>query len=448
MFDRFVIFRRAPILALLGFSVFLAACGGGGSSGPEGPGTGTVALLLTDLPTDDLKAINFDVVEATLIGDQGQQTIYNGNTRVNLLDLENYSQPIALGEVAAGTYTKLRLQIENFQIIDKQGDAHYPRPPANGRIDLLEPGGIEVIPGRTLVAHVDMDADKSIHAVQTGNGKYRVRPVVRVEFKLGGLPNELVRIEGRVDDIDTETGALVLCAMTNMDACVEVTLADDASVFDVDGTPIDPATDATFELGDPLVVIGTYIDMDGDGIPGVEAIIVEKGDARQIKGIVTAAPEGDSLFLLIDSDGVEITVELQTGFTKIFGPDGAELDSSALQVGQGIEVEGVFDFGGDPEVLRAALIVLDADDELQLLSGTIADPIDDPGFVLTTTGGDICVQLIDEGVITLIKSDGSGIQEGTFSDLVAGQPADAYGVLSADGVEGCFQASEVVVTTP
>ncbi len=447
MSDTTIYYRIRTTLALLAFAGVLAACGGGSDASDTAPlpSTGTVALLLTDMPTDDIKEINFDVVEATLIGDQGQQTIYNGNTRVNLLDLENYSQPIALGEVAAGTYTKLRLQIENFQIIDKQGDAHYPRPPANGRIDLLEPGGIEVIPGRTLVAHVDMDADKSIHAVQTGNGKYRVRPVVRVEFKLGGLPNELVRIEGRVDDIDTETGALVLCAMTNMDACVEVTLADDARVFDVDGTPIDPATDATFEVGDPLVVIGAYIDVDGDGIPGVEAIIVEKGDARQIKGIVTAAPEGDSLFLLIDSDGVEITVELQTGFTKIFGPDGAELDSSALQVGQGLEVEGVF---GDPEVFRAALIVLDSGDELQLLSGTIADPIDNPGFVLTTTGGDICVQLIDEGVITLVKSDGSGIMEGTFSDLVAGRPADAYGVLSTDGVEGCFQASEVVVTTP
>ena len=112
----------------------------------------------------------------------GVATVTIDHPPINLLDLENYSVPIAQGEVTAGTYTKLRLQIENFEIVDKDGEKHYPRPPANGRIDLLEPGGIEVVPGRVLVAHVDMDANKSIHLVQTGNGKYRLRPVVRVDF--------------------------------------------------------------------------------------------------------------------------------------------------------------------------------------------------------------------------------------------------------------------------
>lgn len=446
MSDTNTFFQIRAALALLAATMMLAACGGGSSDPEPLPPTGTVALMLTDLPTDDLKAINFDVTEATLIGDQGQQTIYNGNTRVNLLDLENYSQPIALGEVAAGTYTKLRLQIDNFEIIDNAGMRHTPRAPANGRIDLLEPGGIEVVPGRTLVAHVDMDADKSIHVVRTGNGKYRLRPVVRVKFIQGGLPNELVRIEGRVEDVDTETGTFVLCAMTNMDACVEVSLADDACVFDEDGIPIEPATDATFEPGEPLVVIGTYMDTDGDGIPNVEAIIVEKGIALQVKGIVTEVPDADGFFLLIDRDGVDTTVELQLDCTKIFGPDGEVLAPDALRVGQGIEVEGVST--GDTEILRAALIVLDAEDQLQQLSGTIADPIEKPGFVLATDGGDICVELAADGIVTLIMNDGAEMMEGDFTDLAAGQPADAYGVLSTDGVDGCFQASEVVVTVP
>ena len=104
MSDICVFFGRNAIAMLLGLSLFLVACGdSGGGAVPPSQSTGTVALLLTDMPTDDLKEINFDVTQATLIGDQGQQTIYNGNTRVNLLDLENYSQPIALGEVAAGT---------------------------------------------------------------------------------------------------------------------------------------------------------------------------------------------------------------------------------------------------------------------------------------------------------------------------------------------------------
>ena len=442
MFERSFGSRGIAIAMLLGLSLFVAACGGSGDSGaPPSPATGTVALLLTDLPTDDLREINFDVVEATLIGDQGQQTIYSGNTRVNLLDLENYSQPIALGEVAAGIYTKLRLQIDNFEIIDKDGMTHNPRPPANGRIDLLQPGGIEVVPGRTLVAHVDMDANKSIHVVQTGNGKYRLRPVVRVRFMLGGLPNELVRIEGQVESVDADTGTFVLCAIDNMDACVDVNLAADACVFDVDGVPIQPASDATFEPGEALVVIGAYTDSDGDGNPGIDALIVEKGAAQQVKGVIAAAPDGDGLLLLVERDGVETTVELQADCTKIFGPGGESLAADALQVGRGVEVEGVS--GGDPAVLRAALIVLDSDDDPEQLSGTIAVPISEPEFVLATATGDIDVCVDADATITVID-DGSSTG-GTFADIEEGRTAYVFGRL--DDTDGCFDAADVVVDT-
>jgi hypothetical protein len=443
MSDICVFFGRNAIAMLLGLSLFLVACGdSGGGAVPPSQSTGTVALLLTDMPTDDLKEINFDVTQATLIGDQGQQTIYNGNTRVNLLDLENYSQPIALGEVAAGTYTKLRLQIENFEIVDNDGEQHFPRPPANGRIDLLEPGGIEVVPGRTLVAHVDMDANKSIHVVQTGNGKYRVRPVVRVNFMLDGLPNELVRIEGRIAEIpDGDAVDFVLCAFDNPDVCIDVSLAAGACVFDAEGIPIDPVDESTFAVDDPVIVIGTYVDTDGDGNPGVEAIIVEKGEAEQVRGIVTEVPDTDGLFLVIDRAGVQTTVELQQDCTKIFGPDGEALTPGALQLGQGIEVEGVT--SGDPAVFRAALILFDSEDDPEQVSGVIAEPIDEPTFMLATASGDIKVCLDDAAIVTVI-SDGTSA-EGTFADIQDGRTAYAFGEL--DMTDGCFDAADVVVDT-
>jgi hypothetical protein len=442
MFDRIANFRRTAMSVLCVLSVFLVACGGGSSSGPETPATGTVALLLTDLPTDDLREINFDVVEATLIGDQGQQTVFSGNTRVNLLDLENYSVPIALGEVTAGTYTKLRLQIENFEIVDNDGEKHYPRPPANGKIDLLEPGGIEVVPGRTLVAHVDMDANKSIHVVQTGNGRYRLRPVVRVEFRLDGLPDELVRIEGRIASVvDGDPGRFELCSLDNPDVCLDVRLAEGACVFDEDGIPIDPIDETTLAVDDMVVVIGTYSDGDGDGNPDLDAIIVEKGLAEQVKGIVTDVPDADGLFLLIDRGGVQVTVELQPGCTKIFGADGEVLTPDALQVGQGIEVEGVT--SGDPALLRAALIVLDSGDDPEQLSGTIALPISDPEFVLSTAIGDVDV-CVNAGATITVIADGSST-EGSFADIQEGRTAYVFGEL--DMTDGCFDADDVVVDT-
>ena len=190
MFETIFESRRIATALLLGLSLFVTACGGSSDGGsPPDQATGTVALLLTDMPNDDLREINLSLTKATLIGDEGQQgvTVYDDNTRVNLLDLEIYSQPIAIAEVPAGTYTKLRLQVSEVEIIDSEGQPHYPRPPANGKIDLLEPGGIEVVPGRTLVAHVDMDAKKSVHVAQTGNGDYRLRPVVGGEERERGV---------------------------------------------------------------------------------------------------------------------------------------------------------------------------------------------------------------------------------------------------------------------
>jgi len=445
MFERVFESRRIATAILLGLSLFVAACGGSSDGGaPPDQATGTVALLLTDLPAD-VEEINFDIVEATLIGDEGQQgvSVYSGNTRVNLLELENFSQPIAVSEVPAGTYTKLRLQIENFEIIDNDPLPHTPRPPANGRIDLLQPGGIEVIPGRVLVAHVDMDARKSIHLVQTGNSKYRLRPVVRVQFMLDGLPiDELVRIEGEIVELGPDRGDFVLCSLDNPDTCFDVSLAPRASVFGPDGTPLDPIDADTFAVEDKVVVIGTYLDSDGDDSPDFAAIVVEKGLAERVKGIVTEIPDTDGLFIVIDSGGTSTTVKLQSGYTKIFGPGGEALTADALQVGQGVEVEGVS--GGDPTVLRAALIILDSDEDPEQLSGTIAVPISEPEFILSTAGGDLDVCVNNDATITVI-SDGSSTQ-GSFADIQEGRDAYVFGQL--DNSDGCFDATDVVVEKP
>ena len=442
MDDSLVNFRRIAIATLLGLSLALGACGGsGGDAAPPGQATGTVALLLTDLPTDDVKEINFDVVGATLIGDQGQQNVYSGNTRVNLLDLQNFSQPIAVSEVPAGTYTKLRLQIENLEIIDDDPIPHTPRPPANGRSDLLQPGGIEVVPGRVLVAHVDMDAKKSIHLVQTGNGKYQLRPVVRVQFMLDALPDELVRIEGMIVELDDESGGFVLCSLDDPETCFDVSLAPRASVFDTDGTAIDPIDANTFGVEDMVVVIGTYTDSGDDSVPHITAIIVEKGPAEQVRGIVTESPGADGLFLVISRDGTATTVKLQASHTKIFGPGGEALTADALQVGQGIEVEGVG--VGDPAVLRAALIILDGDDAPEQLSGTVALPISEPEFVLSTGFGDFDVCVNADATFTVI-SDGSS-EEGSFMNIQEGLTVYVFGEL--DTADGCFDATDVVVET-
>ena len=151
--------RRLRLCAIIITSAFIiSSCGGGGTSGAATPATGTVMFLLTDAPIDDLSAIYLKVTEATLIGGNGQQTIFSGNKTINLLDLENFYEPVSFGEVLAGDYTKIRLQISSLELVDKITErSTFLRLPANGKIDLLDQGRFTVFPGRTLVVEIDIE---------------------------------------------------------------------------------------------------------------------------------------------------------------------------------------------------------------------------------------------------------------------------------------------------
>ena len=353
-----------------------------------------------------------------------------------------------------------------------------------------------MFPGRTLVAEIDIDANKSIQVKANNNG-YRVRPVVKAKFMdQGGLPDKLTRLEGRVDAIDSLAGTFLLCSLDDPDSCLDVVLADGSCIYDVNGAP---TTVDALAIDQQVVVIGRFrheddddgdsdsdsdFDEDGDsdgdsdsdadsdsdsdsdigdgdgdsdsdgdsGRPDIdvvlEAIAVQLGDASQIRGTINSAPGVDGTFLLIDRDGNDIVVELQDDCTRVFGPDGEITDGSALEIGVGVEIEGVVippEVEGDPALLRAALILIDGDDAAEQISGTIAEPIENGGFVLATAGGDVCVNLAEEAGILLISSDGTEQEAGTFEDLEAGQQADAFGEL---GIEGCFVADELVVTLP
>ena len=449
MFETFFESRRIAIAMVLGLSLFVAACGGSSGGEPQGQGTGTIALLLTDMPTDDLDEINLDVVEAVLIGGEGQQTLFSDADdpiRVNLLDLENFSQPIAFEDVPADVYTKLRLRISNLELVEYVADGpdnvYTPPLPANGKIDLLHPDGFEVLPGRTLVVELDMDANKSIHIVQTGNSKYRMRPVVFVEFSNTEAPDKLTRIDGVITEIvDGAAGSFVLCSSADADTCIDVSLTTDGCVFDPAGVPTEPTALA---VNDEVVVIGRYSRTGGDIV--LDAIVVEQGPAEQVAGTVNSLPDETGTFLMIDRQGDGILVELQDGCTQVIGPDGAIVGVEGLGVGQGIEVEGVRiapATEGDPATLRAALVIIDGDDAEEQIVGTITATIEEPSFVLATAGGDVTVVVQEGGTVSVISAD-SEITPGSFADIVEGRSADAYGELGADG---SFLATSVVVET-
>ena len=76
----------------------LSACGGGGSSSnnatsppPAGVSEqGSLTLLIGDGPLDAVDEVNITITEIILLGDDGQQTIFDGEVGpINLLELQN-----------------------------------------------------------------------------------------------------------------------------------------------------------------------------------------------------------------------------------------------------------------------------------------------------------------------------------------------------------------------
>jgi len=270
----------------------------------------------------------------------------------------------------------------------------------------------------------------------------------------GGLPDKLARLEGVVAEIyDDPAGKFLLCSADFSDVCVVVYLANGGSVFDAEGLPV---SIDELKVDNFVTVIGRYRQDDANNMENTgvdekfafDAIVIEiGGNADQVKGIVASTPDENDQFDLVIDMGAVVTVQLQEG-TKIIGKDG-ELDRSALAISQKVEIEGVVVnavVAGDPDTIRAALILVDDGLYDDKLSGTIAPPLESSNmsFTLTTSMGSSCVNLNNDSIIILISenADGSEVKFGAFADLAIDQSVDVYG---QQGSDGCLDASEVVV---
>jgi hypothetical protein len=432
---------RAIAMVLVAM-IFVASCGGSGGAG------------FTDLPTHKYSSIILTVAEAVLIGgDDSRQVLFNdedGERRIDLLDLTNYSEPVVFGEVKAGNYTKLRLMLDSIELVPTGETPAFflEKLPANGKVDLLHPDGFEVIPGRMLTIEVDVDANKSIKITDAGNsGKVNFRPVVKVNIYDSGLPEKLARIEGMVSGEPNSTdNSFVLCGIDAPEHCIDVATDDGTTSF-FDDAGVDTDFGGLSD-GAMVVVIGEY----SNDPYLINALIVEiGGTAKQLTGqVVSVSEPADNTFLVLTVGGMDVTIELQTG-TKYYdenGPVGAE----AIAVGKYVEVEGVMLSNAD--LMRAALVFLESPDDEQL-SGTIAvgtlvkDAV--PAvFELATDGGPVCVRVNDGADVLLVKTTTSEVTIGTSENLEEGQVVDLFGTTASDS---CFEANEIIVdddasTTP
>jgi hypothetical protein len=256
----------------------LVACG---SSDDGGSTTGVMSVSLTDAP-----ACGFDQVNVTVSKVRVHQSssaddktagwtdiALNPPRKINLLDLNDPTQPnfalLTLGEtpLTAGHYTQLRLVLVPNSNNPNQPFANsIVLSGTNNEIALDTPSGIQsgiklihqfdVGSGQRVDLLLDFDACKSV--VLTGNGKYKLKPVIKV------IPIQLNGINGFIDKtltnvrvsaqqsgniiretvMNTQTGEFFLAHLDPGNYDVVIT-ADNHATAVISGVPVSSSTSIT-----------------------------------------------------------------------------------------------------------------------------------------------------------------------------------------------------------
>jgi hypothetical protein len=477
-----------PALVLL-----LTACGGGGGSNAastsvqSSTGTGTVGMLLTDATTNDFDAIEMTITRIQLLAaDGGHVEVFSspsGQT-VDLLQLTDLSQLISLATVPAGLYEKIRLTLSQLELIKKDDAGNVIERidvplPGNGKLDLNPRMTFAVEPGSTLLVQLDIDAKKSIHIVQTGNGGFQFRPVVFVKIITAGQLGKIVQLHGVIQDIKNENGQqeLDLCqihALTLLNAsdkqtapCIDVSVGTDSSIFNSNA---DPILFSDLQTGDEVTVFGTFTmnDIDDQAPDGaanendidLSAFVIERGSLgtfATLRGTVDSAPTGatDSFLFSIDpaQNGIPTGSQLQVALqsqTKIFSKDVVPLDFTAIQPGLSASVNGILLLSNNaPDMIKSTLVVLNLQSsQLTKLSGQIIDGSIDASsrefMIQTATATQECVDVPLTAHIVRVTSSSSGVTSESvgFDALMPAQDVDVFGTPQSGG---CFVADTVVI---
>lgn len=469
-------------ILLIFLCMFLVACGGGGGgadsdtelmggsdTGSSALGSGSVGLVVTDAPSDDFDHIYLTITSVLLLGNDsaGQVEVFSGEETIDILALENFAEFFALSDdVPEGNYSKLRLMLSNIELIKLDDDeniteAFSPELPANGKIDLLVRGGFTVGADQLLTLELDVDAEKSIHIVGTGNNRYKFRPVIFINVVGEDDTGKLLRVSGVIDSIDALESTLIVCSQRgvatdqNEDVdrgCVDVSSVVDIGVFDEAAMPIDFGD---LEIGDSVLVIGRYLEDDDESFD-VLAEVIQRGGAGtsgRYHGITRSDFDSSNSHFEFEIDSGQgfspmtaIAVSVESG-TAIFSGQGVRVAADSIEENTQAQVEGVIDLSNSTDdVLRAIAVLLDSDDlsEDSLEGDILSIDTENRELMVDTESGDRCVNLDNNiEVFTISDEDGLEAQMIEIGGLVIGDEIDIFG--EEDENSGCFIATTIIV---
>ena len=462
----------------------MASCSSSTDSADSG--TGRVSLLLTDAPTTDFDQVNVTLESISFLcdGDDTDDEV-NGldddtddqschevvlfeETRViNLLALQNFSELLSTTTIPAGEYSKIRLHVSRVELVwlgtDGEVDRSEDAKLSSNKIDLNPRGSFNVIDGSHLIIQLDMDAEKSIHAVEAGNStKYIFRPVVFVDIQ-GEADLKLVILNGRVFE-KTDTG-FQLCKVEDIEVneeCSAISTSANTVVQDDSINIVEPPD--SFENNN----IVTLLVKPGYGEFAALHIVIAP-DTKEVlnlalfTGKATSAVDVDHFEMKTNEDttpvdaGTLLTVALVDS-TRIFDEYGNEdvardkiIDGSGIVI-YGLARPDLSSIGNDSVdgKVEAAFVVYDNDgvDEVETVYlGTIVEIIGSTITVAIDDGSSTifeCADVTDAEIIQLSISDSKIVQDEISPDkLLLGMSVGVYG---DEVVDACLSANVVLVT--
>ena len=475
-----------PLIALI--ALLFTACGGnssGDSAASQPTATGGIALLFTDAPDTQFDEINVTVTRIALISDDEAPTeLFSGEKTINLLDLANHADLFSYtGNVPAQAFDKIRLYVSNVELVKKDADGNIietitPKLPGGGKIDLNPRGVFEVLPDQTLTLQIDVDANKSIHIHQLGNGGYIFRPVIFIKRLQDGVVGKFIRLEGDITDLNRTAPSFRLCntSVTHQEITsgsggegpVSTTIADDSkwcptvqvtdttALYGPDGEPL---TSGELEENSHATVFGRFSDSkDDQNRPILEALTVLVGPGGMFadyEGTAASTVDGSSNrfdMALAAGQGIvndnPIPVQLQPG-AVILSTKGDILDTSVIEVGKSVKIIGLLRLSDtEPDFIKATLVFVDVEAANVKLSGTISaiNTAFDGFTLISDSDGDRCVTLTGNTDIFLIREDNGSFtsEEIQATDLAESQTVDVYGQYN---LEGCVVADNILAGT-
>ncbi len=383
-------------IAILIIMLCLMACGGGsgdnsGTTTPTTSNNGSVALYMSDGPTDDYDNLWIWVSEVSMLSSDSSEPVIIFESddaegdKLDLLDMKNEDVLFSVNdEVPSGTYSKIRLKITDIQPEGGSGactDLEVKLP--SGKIDLKPKSDFSVVAGETLPIRLDIDADKSINLHPAGkSGKCIFRPVVFLDIQPDNMMKQCPKlIKGVIDEVTYNTDNTVvegfILSLGQNRGKLTVMISDTTSLYDETGTL---TTSINFAKDQTVFVKGMLNDKGA-----LESTFIILGDIETYKGIVKSATT-DLLTITPNGSTDDILANLSSE-TTIFSGCNEIFDGSIIPTNAMVEVVGKYASEEDTSSPFKALIVYIKEHAVGDLLLTAVAPVTD-GYNLTIQNND------------------------------------------------------------